>query len=58
MLALDFTGGVIDGHVTDLSSYDNSPAVVGEPVMDEGSAPTTEYVPPPATDSFMKVDGT
>ena len=57
MLALDFASGF-----EDLSSYDNSPTVVGEPVMSEGGAPTTDYVKPepvvePIGEAYMTVDG-
>ena len=58
VLALDFTGGIHDGHITDLSTHKNHAKVVGNMAFPEGESPVTKYVPPDYTKpSYMTVDG-
>ena len=58
VLALDFTGGVRDGHIKDLSTYGHHAMVVGNPGFTEGGAPLSEYIEVPSTvPSYMSVDG-
>ena len=58
VLALDFTGGIHDGHITDLSTHKNHAKVVSNMAFPEGESPVTKYVPPDYTKpSYMTVDG-
>ncbi|MDP6586965.1 MAG: hypothetical protein QF535_20095 [Anaerolineales bacterium] len=55
VLSLDFTNGVTNGQINDLSTYGHHAHVVGSPEFIVGGSPLTDYIS--TVPSFMTVDG-
>ncbi|MDP6586964.1 MAG: hypothetical protein QF535_20085 [Anaerolineales bacterium] len=47
---MDFTGGITNGQINDLSTYEHPIQVMGSPEFPEGGSPVTVH-------SYMSIDG-